>query len=128
MSGKTSTRWKTVSLSMRRGEIHLASFPYGDAPVMKLRPVLLLTGRVGAGNEIVVAYLSSVVPTALLGSDMLLDPSNSEHQSTRLKTVSVLRLHKVATIHTTSVKRYVGKITATTQHAVDDKLRALLCL
>jgi hypothetical protein len=26
---------------MRPGEIHLARFPFGDAPGMKLRPVLL---------------------------------------------------------------------------------------
>ena len=30
-------------LSMQRGEMSLASFPFGDVPGMKLRPVLLLT-------------------------------------------------------------------------------------
>jgi hypothetical protein len=29
---------------MQRGEIYLASFPFGDVPGMKLRPVLLLRG------------------------------------------------------------------------------------
>ena len=29
---------------MRPGEIYLAKFPFGDAPGMKLRPVLALTG------------------------------------------------------------------------------------
>jgi hypothetical protein len=32
---------------MQRGEIYLASFPFGDVPGMKLRPVLLLTDPVG---------------------------------------------------------------------------------
>ena len=79
---------------MRRGEIYLASFPYGDQPVMKLRPVLLLTERVGYGNEVVVAYISSVIPAPLLSTDLLIDPAQSEHQDTHLKAVSVLRLHK----------------------------------
>jgi hypothetical protein len=40
---------------MQRGDIYLASFPFGDMSVMKLRPVLLLTERVGTGTEVVVA-------------------------------------------------------------------------
>ena len=32
---------------MAPGEIYLAKFPFGDAPGMKLRPVLLLTARIG---------------------------------------------------------------------------------
>jgi mRNA-degrading endonuclease toxin of MazEF toxin-antitoxin module len=75
---------------MQRGEIYLASFPYGDVATMKLR--------------------------------------QPDHQSTRLKTVSVLRLHKLATIHVTSVQRYVGKISTATQQTVDGKLREVLSL
>jgi hypothetical protein len=33
---------------MQRGEIHLAAFPFGDAPGMKLRLVLLLTRRMNS--------------------------------------------------------------------------------
>ena len=46
---------------MHPGEIYLAKFPFGDAPGMKIRPVLLLTGPVGAVPEIVVAYISSTL-------------------------------------------------------------------
>ena len=66
---------------------------------MKLRPVLLLTGAIGSVPEILVAYISSVVPTQLLQSDILIDPAKPEFHSTHLKTVSVLRLHKLATLH-----------------------------
>lgn len=95
---------------------------------MKLRPVLLLTGYVGIGTEIIVAYISSVVPTPLLASEVLIDPSVPDHQSTRLKTVSVIRLHKLATIHVNSVQRYIGKISAATQQNVDNVLRQVLTL
>jgi hypothetical protein len=37
---------------MQRGEIHLAAFPFGDAPGMKLRPVRLLTRQIASTNEI----------------------------------------------------------------------------
>ena len=112
---------------MQRGEIHLAIFPFGDVATMKLRPVLL-TGPLGIAPEVLVAYISSIIPGSLLASDILLDPRQPEHHSTRLKSVSVLRLHKLATIHSTSLQRYLGKISTVTQHEVDARLRILLNL
>jgi mRNA interferase MazF len=111
---------------MQRGDIYLASFPFGDMAVMKLRPVLLLTGRVGPGAEVIVAYITSVLPTPLLDSDLLIDPAQPEHQTTRLKTVSALRLHKLATIHMTSLQRRLGPISAPTRQTVNTKLRKVL--
>jgi len=43
---------------MRPGEIYLAKFPFGNAPGMKLRPVLLLTGPIGTVPEVLIAYIS----------------------------------------------------------------------
>jgi mRNA interferase MazF len=113
---------------MRPGEIYLAQFPFGDAPVMKLRPVLLLTGPVGPVPEILVAYISSVVPAQLLPSDLLLDPAKPEFSTTHLKTLSALRLHKLATIHCSTLARYLGAVGAATQTVVANKLRDLLPL
>ena len=113
---------------MRPGEIFLAQFPFGDVPGMKLRPVLLLTGLLGSIPEVLVAYISSVIPTQALSSDILLDPGKPEFRSTHLKTISALRLHKLATIHSSSLARYLGVLDAATQRAVGDKLKELLKL
>jgi hypothetical protein len=113
---------------MTPGEIHLAKFPYGDTPAMKLRPVLVLTGPIGVGPEVLVAYISSVVPPHLLGSDLLIDPRQPDHRSTNLKSVSIIRLHKLATIHVRSVARRLGNISVTAQALTSAKLRALLQL
>ena len=83
---------------MRPGEIYLAKFPFGDAPGMKLRPVLALTGPLGPVPEILVAYISSVIPAQLLPSDLILDPTVPEFRLTNLKALSALRLHKLATL------------------------------
>src|ERR1019366_5446673 len=82
---RTFTRWTTASPCMRAGEIFLARFPFGDVPGMKLRPVLLLTGPIGSVPEVLVAYISSVVPTHPLARDLLIDPGKPEFRSTRLK-------------------------------------------
>jgi len=113
---------------MRPGEIYLAQFPFGDVPGMKLRPVLLLTGTVGPIPEVLVAYISSVVPAQLLASDLLLDPAKPEFKNTHLKTISALRLHKVATIHASSIVRFLGEIDRPTQETVSSKLKSLLAL
>jgi hypothetical protein len=88
---------------MRPGEIHLARFPFGDAPGMKLRPVLLLTGTIGSVPEVLVAHMSSVVspvlPTQPLASDLIMDPSTLEFEGTHPTVVSALRLHKLALGH-----------------------------
>jgi mRNA interferase MazF len=113
---------------MRPGDIFLAQFPFGDVPGMKLRPVLLLSGAIGSIPEVLVAYISSVIPAQLLSSDVLVDPGKPEFRSTNLKTISAMRLHKLATIHCSSLARYLGAIEASTQSAVASKLRDLLRL
>jgi len=110
---------------MRPGEIHLAQFPFGDMPGMKLRPVLLLTGPLGSVPEILVAYISSVTPAQLLPTDLILDPTKPEFRSTHLKTKSVLRLHKLATIHCSSLARSLGSLDAASLASVFNKLKQL---
>ncbi len=113
---------------MRPDEIVLASFPFGDSAGMKLRPVLLLTGHLGSVPEILVAYVSSVIPPVLLPTDIVLDPAIAQHASTNLKTKSVLRLHKLATIHARNVIRRLGVLSPATASEVDNKLRTFLSL
>lgn len=111
---------------IRPDEIYLASFPFGDAAGRKLRPVLTLTGTLGPVPEVLVAYISSVIPASLEPTDIVFDPATAEHRSTNLKTRSALRLHKLATIHTSAVVRRLGALTATTASEVDQKLRNML--
>lgn len=93
---------------MQPGEFYLADFPFGDAPGMKLRPVVILAGPVGPSAEVLVAYVSSVIPTSPLPTDIQLDPANAAHAMCGLKSQSVIRLHKLATIHSIRVRRFLG--------------------
>ena len=113
---------------MRPGEIFLAKFPFGDVPGMKLRPVLLLTTPLDTVPEILVAYISSVIPNRLLPTDILFDPTVPGFASTNLKGPSALRLHKLATIHCSSLARYLGVVNSETRSIVASKLRELLQL
>lgn len=113
---------------MNPGEIYLASFPFGGTVGTKVRPVLLLTGPVGPVPEVLVGYITSVVPANLLPTDIVLDPSQPECKTTNLKTVSILRLHKLATIHQTDLVRLLGALSPAVWQEVEIKLRLLLQL
>jgi hypothetical protein len=111
---------------MQPDEVVLASFPFGGSAGMKLRPVL--AGLLGTVPEVLVAYISSVMPPALLPSDLVLDPTRPDHATTNLKAKSVVRLHKLATIHARNVVRRLGTLPPSLRIEVDHKLRALLKL
>ncbi len=108
------------------GEIYLAYFPYGDAPAWKLRPVLLLTPPIGPVPELLVAYITTVLPALLLPSDLILDPADADHAATRIKKKSIVRLHKLATMHQSTIVRKLGELPPTLQTEVKDRLRDLL--
>jgi mRNA-degrading endonuclease toxin of MazEF toxin-antitoxin module len=113
---------------MNRGEIHLAMFPFGGTIGAKPRPVLLLTGPLGPVPEFLTAYMTSVIPPALLATDILIDPTAQQHSGTGLKQVTLLRLHKLATIHDSDLYRNLGQVSQATWVDVEAKLRLLLKL
>ena len=113
---------------MKRSEIYLARFPMGGTVGAKVRPVLLLSEPVGPVPELLTAYISSVIPDTLLPSDLLLDPRSPEHSSANLKAVSIVRLHKLSTIHLRDAFRRLGELSPTTMIEVGNRLRALLVL
>lgn len=113
---------------MKPGEIYLGRFPFGDIAGMKLRPVLVLSPVVGTASEVLVAYISSVVPSEGFPTDILLNPANERDRSTNLKATSILRLHKLATLHGASLVRRLGYLSPEVAAIVRGKLREWLAL
>jgi mRNA interferase MazF len=87
-----------------------------------------LTGPIGVVPEILVVYISSVVPAQLLPSDVVIDPSIPEFLGSGLKVISVLRLHKMATIHVTSLARKLGNLHPSRYSVIAGKLQVLLSI
>jgi hypothetical protein len=56
---------------MKPGDLYLGQFPFGDTPGMKLRPVLVLSAVTGPSAEVLVSYVSSVIPADLLPTDVM---------------------------------------------------------
>jgi mRNA interferase MazF len=111
---------------MKPGDVCLALFPFGGAGGRKLRPVLLLTGRVGGVPEYVVAYISSAAPADALPSDLWIDPANPADGKTGLSVRSVVRLHKLSTLHQRDLVRLMGAVSPLLLDEAKAKLRDLL--
>lgn len=106
-----------MSQRFQRGDLLLIRFPFTDLSGSKRRPAVLLAQY---PRDVVVAFISSVIPTPLESSDVLLHPS----ASTGLKHLSVLRLHKIATLEDRLITRSLGRLSQTLLASVDQALMA----
>ena len=78
-----------------KGKIVLIPFPFTDLTTTKLRPALVLfEGQ----KDVVVAFISSRVPQRPAQTEIVVNKTHPEFKLTGLKSPSVIRLDKVATI------------------------------
>jgi mRNA interferase MazF len=111
-----------------RGKVVLVPFPFDDLSGAKIRPAVCLTERIGQHRQIVVAFVSSVVPAPMMATDVLLDPSDVDFAVTGLRVRSVIRLHRLITVSTTIIRRELGELSPRQMSAVDQCLRRVFQL
>ena len=111
-----------------RYSVVLVPFPFDDLTGSKVRPATCLTDAVGVHRHVVLAFITSVVPTTVEPSDVLIDPSNADFAATGLKVGSVLRLHRMVTVADTIIQRRLGNLTPRLANEVEIRLRTLFNL
>lgn len=109
------------AITLYRGDIVITVFPYTDLTGSKRRPALVLGGD-AIGGDVILGFISSVVPRSLTKHDLLLTPSHSEFAATGLKAPSVLKLDKIATIARRLVTRRIGRLGSSWQSQADQLL------
>ncbi|HWD19553.1 MAG TPA: type II toxin-antitoxin system PemK/MazF family toxin [Verrucomicrobiae bacterium] len=103
-------------------------FPFDDLSSEKVRPTLCLTDPIGAHRHVIVAFISSQVPSSLTGTDIVFNPSQKDFAATGLRVPSVLRLHRLITLTSMMIRRELGQLSPDWQRDVDRKLAALFGL
>ena len=78
-----------------KGKIVVVPFPFTDLSLFKRRPALVLHET---KYDIVVAYISSAIPSTISSEDVLVPQSRSSFALTGLLSDSVIMLDKLATI------------------------------
>lgn len=58
-----------------RYKVVLVPFPFDDLSGQKVRPAVCLTDPVGAYKHVVLAFISSTIPSVVESTDILLDPA-----------------------------------------------------
>jgi mRNA interferase MazF len=111
-----------------RYRVILVPFPFDDLGGTKVRPAVCLTDAVGPHRHVVLAFITSVVPSKLEPTDLLLDPGHADFAGTGLRVRSVLRLHRVVTVSAAIIQRQLGVLNPNLQVQVQQRLRTLFGL
>jgi mRNA interferase MazF len=109
---------------MKRGTVVLTPFPFTDLSTSKVRPAVLVSSDVRKGDDIILAFISSAINiNELTETELLIENSNPSFIETGLKTNSVLKLEKLATIDKKIVLGELGKFDNNLLREVNKKLK-----
>ena len=113
-----------------RGEVVLVRFPFSTGAGSKVRPALIVqsdTNKHRLSNTIVVQITTNTSHVAE-PTQLLVDPSTSEGQSTGLLAPSAIACENIATIHDSRILRSIGALSPQLMQQIDACLKASLGL
>lgn len=93
-------------MSLQRGSIVLVPFPFTDLSNYKIRPALVISNPEDESN-ILLAFITSVIYAHLKETDYKINRSDPFFNETGLKSDSIIKCNKLATI---SKKIIFGRI------------------
>lgn len=109
-------------------KVVLVPFPFDDLSGTKVRPAVCLTDPVGAHRHVVLAFITSTIPTDLLPTDLVIDSNDEGFAATGLRVSSTLQLHRLMTATTSFLRRELGQLSPKMQEQVRDRLKRLFTL
>jgi mRNA interferase MazF len=111
---------------MTKGKVVLVPFPFDDLSATKVRPAVCLTNPVGKHSHIILAFITSQIPTNLLETDIVLDTSHPDFTASGLHKPSTIRLDHLMTVRKSLIQRELGTLSSDTQDKIAEKLCKLL--
>lgn len=99
---------------LKRGSVVLVRYPFTDLTTAKVRPAVVLSPEpfLSRGDDVVLLFISSVIPPDPLPSDFVLTPEHPAFAATGLKYPSVFRGHKLTVLHKSLVQRVLEELDA----------------
>jgi len=97
---------------LKRGSVVLVRYPFTDLSSAKVRPAVVLTPEpfLSRADDILLLFISSVIPADPLTSDFVLSPQHPSFPATGLKYPSVFRGHKITVLQKSLVLRVLGEL------------------
>lgn len=106
-----------------KGKIVLVPFPFTDLTAAKLRPALVIHE---GDRDVVAAFISLKVPSKLYAVDILITKNRSAFGKTGLKTDSVIKLDKIATVLKELIVGELGELDEELRQEVNQKLKKVM--
>ena len=113
---------------MTRRKVVLVPFPFDDLATQKARPAVCLTEPVTSHRHIVLAFVTSRQPDEPLDTDIVLDPQDPDFAQTGLQVRSTIRIHRLLTVASSTIKRELGSLSPSRQARVADAVRRLFAV
>lgn len=113
---------------MTKGKVVLVPFPFDDLSTSKVRPAVCLTEPLGSHKHVVLAFITSRIPSELLETDLVIDAGQADFSATGLRVSSTLQLHRLMTVATSMIHRELGSLSEALQLKADMRLRKLFRL
>ncbi len=114
---------------MKRGKIVLTPFPFTHLKETKIRPAVIVSSSARKGNDVIIAFISSsFIKNYVSETDLVIESSNPSYGMTGLKTTSILKLDKLATVSTDIILGELGQLDEKLLYEVNEKLKVVLDL
>ncbi|MBI3013684.1 MAG: type II toxin-antitoxin system PemK/MazF family toxin [Candidatus Tectomicrobia bacterium] len=113
---------------MKRGTIVLTPFPFTDLAGTKIRPAIVVSRTDRPGDDVILAFITSVPSSRLLPTDLSLEPSHPDFRATGLKVRSVIKCDKLATVQRRILLGELGALSPPLIRDLDQRLRHALKL
>lgn len=111
---------------MNKGTIVLTIFPFTDLTSAKRRPALVVSANESPQGDVIVAFISSVVPTTFASTDYFLPMSHTDFTISGLIKDSVIKADKLATLNKSVFSGVLGNLSETTMQNIDFCLKLAL--
>ena len=99
----------------------LLAFPLTDLSSAKVRPAAVVSRPIG--EDVVLAFISSRLESVDRLAEHVISPEDAGFTDTGLRTASIVRLNKLATLHHGLVRRRLGRLSSSSRSAVAEALR-----
>jgi len=107
---------------MKPGDVVLVRFPQADLQAGKLRPALVLAIAAGRHADLLLAMITSRPYQVSPAFDEIVETTDADFVASGLKTRSVIRLSRLASIETAIINALLGEISAERLSSVKKRL------
>ena len=112
----------------KRGRIVLVPFPFTDLSAQKVRPALIISAYQSKSRDIIVIFISSVANSSKDKYSYLFKRRDKGFAKSGLKTNSVFRCNKIATLDKKIILGEIGNLHFNHLKQIDKRLRNALGL